>query len=82
MLILSRKTGERIFIGQDVAIVVTRIKGNRVTLGIEAPDGVPIRREELDVLPDGEIVPVSVLAEQTPVDRVTTEQARAAGASF
>ena len=82
MLILSRKVGERIFIGEGVSVMITSIEGRRVKVGIEAPDGVSIRREELDVLPDGEIVPVSVLAEQTPVDRVTTEQARAAGASF
>ena len=48
MLVLSRKTDERIRIGNDITIVVTQIKGNRVTLGIEAPDGVHILRGELE----------------------------------
>lgn len=47
MLVLSRKLGEEILIGNDVRLVVYRIKGNRVRLGIAAPDGVPVHRAEL-----------------------------------
>ncbi len=49
MLVLSRKIGERIWIGQDVVITVTEIENNRVRLGIEAPRSVPIWRSELIV---------------------------------
>lgn len=47
MLVLSRKEGERLMIGDDVVITVTRISGNRITLGIEAPRHVRIVRGEL-----------------------------------
>lgn len=47
MLVLSRKVSERILIGDDIVLTVTRIDRDRVTLGIEAPDDVVILREEL-----------------------------------
>ena len=47
MLVLSRKPGERIQIGDDVVITLTKIAGNRVTVGIDAPREVAIRRGEL-----------------------------------
>ncbi len=47
MLILSRKIDERIRIGADVWVMVTKIKGEHVLLGIEAPPSVRIFREEL-----------------------------------
>ena len=47
MLVLSRKTGERIHLGDDVVITITKIAGNRVAIGIEAPREVSIRRGEL-----------------------------------
>ena len=50
MLILSRKVGERIVIGDGVILVVKRIMGQRVTLGIEAPKSVHIVRGELKPL--------------------------------
>jgi carbon storage regulator len=53
MLVLSRKLGEEILIGEDVRLVVYRIQGNRVRLGIAAPDGIPIHRAELLVHGDG-----------------------------
>jgi carbon storage regulator len=48
MLVLSRKVGERIMIGDHIAVVINRISGNRVTVGIEAPEDVPIVRGELE----------------------------------
>ena len=47
MLVLSRKLGEKVFIGSDISLVVVEVKGNRVRIGIEAPAEVPIVREEL-----------------------------------
>jgi carbon storage regulator CsrA len=51
MLVLSRKVGEKIVIGDGIVVVVKRLTGQRVTLGIEAPPQVHIVRGELDPLP-------------------------------
>lgn len=48
MLVLSRKVGERIVIGNDVTVVVTKIVGERVSLGIEAPKEVRVDRYEVN----------------------------------
>ncbi len=45
MLVLTRKVGEAILIGQNIRITVAEIRGNEVRLGIEAPLGLPIVRE-------------------------------------
>jgi carbon storage regulator len=47
MLVLSRKVGEKIQIGDDITVVVTRVTGRRVTLGISAPRAVSVVRSEL-----------------------------------
>ncbi len=47
MLVLSRKTGERIHIGEDVFVEVRRVAGNRVALAVSAPKNVRILRGEL-----------------------------------
>jgi carbon storage regulator len=47
MLVLSRKVGEKLVIGNNITIVVNRVAGNRVTIGIDAPDDVRIIRGEL-----------------------------------
>ena len=47
MLILSRKVGEQIVIGDGITVVVSRVSGDRVTLGLEAPPEVRILRGEL-----------------------------------
>ncbi len=47
MLVLSRKVGERIRIGDSVTITVVRLTGGGVRLGIEAPAELPVVREEL-----------------------------------
>ncbi|QDT47032.1 hypothetical protein Pan258_10590 [Symmachiella dynata] len=49
MLVLSRKTGERILLGDDVAITVIRVGPNAVRLGFDAPKHLNIVREELCV---------------------------------
>lgn len=48
MLVLSRKVGQRLVIDDNITIVINRIAGNRVQIGIEAPDHVHIMRGELD----------------------------------
>lgn len=47
MLVLGRRVGERILIGNQIELVVTAISGNRVRLGVKAPREVPILRSEL-----------------------------------
>ncbi len=47
MLVLSRKVGQEIVVGDSVRITITKVSGNRVTLGVEAPDDVRILRGEL-----------------------------------
>ncbi len=47
MLVLSRKVGERIWIGEDIAVTVVRITGGGVRIGIEAPSNLAVVREEL-----------------------------------
>ena len=47
MLVLSRKVGERILVGDNIAITVVRITGGGVRIGIEAPSEMPVIREEL-----------------------------------
>ncbi|MEL6108487.1 MAG: carbon storage regulator [Planctomycetota bacterium] len=47
MLVLSRKAGEKLVIGDDVVLTINRISGNRVAIGIEAPRNVRIVRGEL-----------------------------------
>lgn len=47
MLVLTRRLGERIKIGNDIAVVVLEIKGGQVRLGIEAPASIPVHREEI-----------------------------------
>lgn len=47
MLILTRKPGEAIRIGKDIAITVLAVNGLQVRLGIDAPKGVSVDREEI-----------------------------------
>ena len=47
MLVLSRKVGERILIGDDIRITVVRVSGGGVRIGVEAPAEKVVVREEL-----------------------------------
>jgi len=47
MLVLSRKLGEKIYIGDNICITVVDIDRGKIRLGIEAPRNVPIYRQEL-----------------------------------
>lgn len=47
MLILTRRLGEKLMIGDDIMIIVLGIKGNQVRIGVEAPKEVEVHREEI-----------------------------------
>ncbi|MBY8965998.1 carbon storage regulator CsrA [Algiphilus sp.] len=55
MLILTRRVGETLQIGDEVSVTVLSIKGNQVRIGINAPEDVTIHRQEIaERLRDGE----------------------------
>ena len=47
MLILTRRIGETIIIGDDVTVTILGVKGNQVRLGVNAPKDVSVHREEI-----------------------------------
>lgn len=47
MLILTRRIGETLMVGDDVTVTVLGIKGNQVRLGVNAPKDVAVHREEI-----------------------------------
>ena len=47
MLILTRRVGETVMIGNDVTVTVLGVKGNQVRIGINAPKTVAVHREEI-----------------------------------
>ena len=68
MLVLSRKAGEKLMIGDDVVLTINRISGNRVAIGIEAPRDVRIVRGELQknqVAPSGSAPNTAPMGEAT-----------------
>jgi carbon storage regulator len=47
MLIITRKPGERIMVGDEMTIAVIEVSGSSVRIGIDAPRSVPVYREEI-----------------------------------
>ena len=60
MLVLTRKTGQQVVIGNTVKLTVVEVHGNRVLLSIDAPDKVRVRRSEQMNVADE---PLAVMAE-------------------
>lgn len=48
MLVLTRKAGEKILIGDNISVMVVAVQGNRIRIGIDAPGDVKIVRSELE----------------------------------
>ena len=75
MLILTRRVGETVMIGDEVAVTVLRVKGNQVRLGVNAPKSISVQREEIfqrikreaDQVQVAQSVEVAEMAEAEPV---------------
>jgi carbon storage regulator len=63
MLVLSRKVGERIQLGDQITVTLVKIQGNTVRLGIEAPHNMNVVREELTKRSTDDAIAVSVVPE-------------------
>ncbi len=69
MLVVSRKIGERILIGDKIAVTVVKIGNGGVRIGVEAPPELAIVREELaEQLRQEELVALEAAQAQTDVD--------------
>jgi len=75
MLVLSRKTGERIHIGDDVFVEVRRVSGNRVTLAIKAPRDVRILRGELMDVADSSSILDEHIVDESAKDTIIMKHA-------
>ena len=59
MLVLSRKLGEKIIIGENICITVIDIDRGKIRLGIEAPREIPVYRQELLTTPNAPAAPAN-----------------------
>jgi carbon storage regulator len=68
MLVLTRRPGQSVYIGDDVKITLVEIKGNQVRIGIDAPSDVRIFREEIYLQILEENKSAAALSAEAPVD--------------
>jgi len=68
MLILTRRVGETLMIGDEVTVTVLGVKGNQVRIGINAPKTVAVHREEIYQRIKGENEPGDTSAEPSDHD--------------
>lgn len=68
MLILTRKVGETLMIGDEVTVTVLGVKGNQVRIGVNAPRDVAVHREEIYDRIKKEQSDGLAMASQTPED--------------
>lgn len=47
MLVLSRHKNERIMIGDDICVTIVEVRGDKVRIGIDAPQQIPVHRQEI-----------------------------------
>ncbi len=66
MLVLSRKSGEKVHIGPGITITVLEVQGSRVRVGIDAPTQVPIVRGEIRAVATEDPAPSSPLPPLSP----------------
>lgn len=77
MLILTRRIGETLIVGDDVNITVLGVKGNQVRLGINAPKDVSVHREEIYLRIQQEKAPTSAVLEVAPEKEEVEEEVEA-----
>jgi carbon storage regulator len=68
MLILTRRIGETLMIGDEVTVSVLGVKGNQVRIGVHAPKDVAVHREEIYRKIQRELGEVESLASESPED--------------
>ncbi len=75
MLILTRRIGESLKIGDEVSVTVLDVKGNQVRLGVDAPREVPVHREEIFQRIAEENQAAAALTPAVPVTRIVSKKA-------
>jgi carbon storage regulator len=69
MLVLSRREGEKIIIGDSITITIVRTSGDKVRVGIDAPDDILVLRGELEVHNEGRRVPGNAAPTQQRISK-------------
>lgn len=80
MLVLTRKPGQSVYIGDDIKVTLHGIRGNQVRIGIEAPSSVKIYREEiyLQILEENKSAAAELPADLGDVAKAWADQKQAA----